>query len=180
MSQWNIDASHSNVEFSVKHLMVTTVRGRFTAFSGTINFDPANPAAGSVDVTIEANSITTGTVDRDNHLRSADFFDVENHPHLTFKSTHVEVTGENSAKISGDLTIRGVTHPVILDVEFNGTNKDPWGQTKAAFEATTKINREDFGLTWNQALETGGVLVGKEIKISLDVQAVQVVESVPA
>lgn len=180
MAKWNIDNSHSGVNFSVRHMMVTTVRGSFQNFSGTIDFDPANPAAGSVEVTIDANSINTGANDRDNHLRSADFFDVANHPNITFKSTKVEVKDDNAGKIYGDLTIHGVTRQVVLETEFLGENTNPWGAKVIGFNATTKINREDFGLTWNVALETGGVLVGKEIKIELDVEAALVVEPVAA
>ncbi|MCQ3930295.1 MAG: polyisoprenoid-binding protein [Chloroflexi bacterium] len=180
MAKWNIDNSHSGVNFSVRHMMVTTVRGSFQNFSGTIDFDPANPTAGSVEVTIDANSINTGANDRDNHLRSADFFDVANHPNISFKSTKVEVKGDNAGKIYGDLTIHGVTRQVVLETEFLGENTNPWGAKVIGFNAITKINREDFGLTWNVALETGGVLVGKEIKIELDVEAALVVEPVAA
>lgn len=180
MAKWSIDNSHSGVNFSVRHMMVTTVRGSFQNFSGMIDFDPANPAAGSVEVTIDANSINTGANDRDNHLRSADFFDVANHPNITFKSTKIEVKGDNAGKIYGDLTIHGVTRQVVLETEFLGENTNPWGAKVIGFNATTKINREDFGLTWNVALETGGVLVGKEIKIELDVEAALVVEPIAA
>jgi polyisoprenoid-binding protein YceI len=128
-------------------------------------------------VTIDTNSINTGANDRDNHLRSADFFDVANFPTITFKSTKIEVTGDESAKIHGDLTIRGTTRPVVLEAEYLGENTNPWGAKVVGFNGVTKINREDFGLTWNVALETGGVLVGKDIKIELDVEAALVVET---
>lgn len=180
MAKWNIDTAHTGINFSVRHMMVTTVRGSFQNFSGTIDFDPKNPSAGSVEVTIDANSISTGANDRDNHLRSADFFDAANHPNITFKSTKVEVKGDNAGKIYGDLTIHGVTRQVVLETEFLGENTNPWGAKVIGFNATTKINREDFGLTWNVALETGGVLVGKEIKIELDVEAALVVGPVAA
>lgn len=180
MAKWNIDVAHTGINFSVRHMMVSTVRGSFQNFNGTIEFDPANPAAGSVEVSIDVNSINTGANDRDNHLRSADFFDVANHPNITFKSTKVEVKGDNVGKIYGDLTIHGVTRPVVLETEFAGQGTNPWGAQVIGFNATTKINREDFGLTWNVALETGGVLVGKEIKIELDVEAALVVEPVTA
>lgn len=180
MATWNIDPTHSAAEFAVKHMMVTTVRGKFDTLSGTIEFDPANPTASSVNVEIDAASISTGTNDRDNHLRSADFLDAENFPKLTFKSTNIEVTGENTGRITGDLTIREVTRPVVIDAEFLGNLKDPWGNAKIAFSGETKINREDFGLVWNVALETGGVLVGKEVKIFLEAQAVAVQEAVTA
>jgi polyisoprenoid-binding protein YceI len=179
MPVWNIDPNHTNAEFVARHMMVTNVRGKFTDVSGSIHFDPANPTATSVEVTLSAASITTGAVDRDNHLRSPDFFDVEKYPHLTFRSTRVESTGKNTARLTGDLTIRDVTRSVTLDVEFVGTGKNPWGMTVAGFEASTRINREDFGLTWNVALEAGGVLVGKEIRIELVVQAILAAETQP-
>lgn len=177
MTTWNIDTAHSAVNFAVKHMMVTTVRGSFSGVVGVIAFDPQNPAASSVEVEIDAASIYTGILDRDNHLRSGDFFDAENHPKVTFKSSKVELRGESSGKISGDLTIRGITRPVVLDVEFLGEDTAPWGETRIGFEASTKINREDWNLTWNQALESGGVLVGKEVRLSIDVQAARVVEA---
>ncbi len=180
MAQWNIDPAHSSADFTVRHMMVTNVRGSFGNLSGTINFDPENPGASSVEATIDVATINTGVEDRDNHLRSADFFEVEKYPNITFKSTDVEVTGDNSAKITGDLTIRDVTNPVVLDVDFLGQGGSPFGDTRAGFEATTKIDREAFGLTWNQALETGGVLVGKDIKVSLDIQGVLVTETANA
>jgi polyisoprenoid-binding protein YceI len=177
MAKWNIDQSHTGVNFSVRHMMVSTVRGSFQNFNGTIEFDPANPTAASVEVTIDTASINTGAADRDNHLRSADFFDVANFPTITFKSTKIEVTGDESAKIHGDLTIRGTTRPVVLEAEFLGENTNPWGAKVIGFSGATKVNREDFGLTWNVALETGGVLVGKDIKIELDVEAALVTET---
>lgn len=177
MAQWNIDNAHSAADFVVRHMMVTNVRGTFGELSGIINFDPANPAQASVEATINVASISTGVEDRDNHLRSPDFFDVENYSNIIFKSTSTEVTGENSAKIIGDLTIRDVTKNVTLNVEFLGQTPSPFGDTRAGFEANVKINREDFGLTWNQALEAGGVLVGKDVKINLDIQAVLVAET---
>lgn len=180
MAQWNLDPAHSSADFTVRHMMVTNVRGSFGNLSGTINFDPENPGASSVEATIDVATINTGVEDRDNHLRSADFFEVEKYPNITFKSTDVKVTGDNSAKITGDLTIRDVTNPVVLDVDFLGQGGSPFGDTRAGFEATTKIDREAFGLTWNQALETGGVLVGKDIKVSLDIQGVLVTETANA
>jgi polyisoprenoid-binding protein YceI len=180
MAQWNIDNAHSAADFTVRHMMVTNVRGTFGELSAVINFDPANLAEASVEATINVASINTGVEDRDNHLRSADFFEVEKYPNITFKSTSSEITGENSAKVTGDLTIRDVTKSVTLDVEFLGQVASPYGDTRAGFEANVKINREDFGLTWNQALEAGGVLVGKDVKISLDIEAVLVAEAAPA
>lgn len=179
MSQWNIDSAHANANFAVRHMAVSTVRGRLGTVNGTLNFDPANPNAGSVDVQIDAASIDTGVEDRDNHLRSADFLDVENHPYITFKSTRVVVEGEDEGKVIGDLTIRGVTREVTLDVEYLGETTNPFDQSTAVgFEASTKINREDWDLTWNVALETGGFLVGKDIKITLDLEAIKVAEAV--
>lgn len=177
MAQWNFDPAHSNAEFSVRHMMVTNVRGTFDKVSGTLDFDPANPAAARVEATIEAASISTGAEDRDNHLRSADFFDVEKFPTITFKSTSVEPTGDESARITGELTMRGVTRTITIDAEYLGQGPSPFGDVRAGFEGTVKINREDFGLTWNQALESGGVLVGKEVKITLNVQAVMASEA---
>lgn len=176
MAQWNIDSYHSGASFSVRHMMVTTVRGGFQKVSGTLNFDPANPAAASVEADIDAASISTGVNDRDNHLRSADFLDAANFPTLHFKSTGVTLTGDNTADITGDLTIRDVTRPVVIKGEFLGTHKGMDGQDRAGFTGTTRINREDFGLTWNVALEAGGWLVGKEVTIALDVEAVPVKE----
>ncbi|RMG83205.1 MAG: polyisoprenoid-binding protein [Chloroflexi bacterium] len=177
MPTWNIDPAHTGVEFSVRHMMVSKVRGKFTGVSGTIEFDPENPTTGAVDVTIDAATINTGVEDRDNHLRSADFLEVEKYPTITFKSTKVEPTGENTAKVYGNLTIHGVTREVVLEAEYNGSGTSPYGQTIVGFSATTKINREDFGLTWNVALEAGGWLVGKEITISLEVEAILATET---
>ncbi|MEO1288677.1 MAG: YceI family protein [Chloroflexota bacterium] len=177
MAIWNIDPAHSAADFTVRHMMVTNVRGGFDVIDGQINFDPENAADSSVEVTIDVSSINTGVADRDGHLRSADFFDVENYPTLTFKSTEVNLTGDDTANVIGDLTIRDVTRSVVLQVEFLGSGQSPFGDTRAGFEGTANINREDFGLTWNQALETGGVLVGKDIKISLDVQGILVTEA---
>ncbi len=177
---WKLDATHSQVEFSVKHMMFTTVRGRFGTLEGTINLDADAPESSSVEVSIDAASLDTRVADRDAHLRSPEFFDVDNHPTMEFRSGRVEGSASapgDTLKVVGDLTIRGVTREVVLDARFEGTGVDPWGGTRAGFSAETSIDRRDFGLTWNQALETGGVLVGHEIKIDLQVQAVQVQES---
>jgi polyisoprenoid-binding protein YceI len=171
MATWNLDKTHTSIEFVATHMMFTKVRGKFEDFSGVIHYDPANPNASSVEVTIQAASINSGVADRDNHLKSPDFLDVANHPTLTFKSTKVEANGDK-AKIYGDLTIRDVTRPVVIDAEAVGEGVNPWGMKVAGFSGSTKINREDFGLTWNVMLEAGGVLVSKEITINLDVQAV--------
>ncbi len=173
---WVIDPTHSLVEFSAKHLMITTVKGRFAGVRGTIGVDQANPASSKAEVTIDASSIDTRTEQRDQHLRSADFLDVANHPEITFRSAKVVgrfASPGDSFRLIGALTIRGVTREVELDASFEGQGKDPWGGHRMSFSATTKIDRRDFGLTWNQALETGGILVGNEIKIALEVQATQ-------
>jgi polyisoprenoid-binding protein YceI len=167
---WTIDASHSEVGFAVKHLMISTVRGRFAAVQGTVQYTEGDFSQATVDVTIDAASIDTREDKRDAHLRSADFFDVEQYPSLRFVSRRVQAISGASFELVGDLTIRDVTREVTLKAEFEGAQKDPWGNQKSGFTATTKISRTDFGLTWNAALETGGVLVGDEVKISLDVQ----------
>ena len=170
---WKIDPAHSHVEFAVRHLMITTVRGRFGDVQGTVLTDAADPTKAEVDVTIAANSIDTREAQRDAHLRSADFFDAEKFPALTFKSTRVTDVQGDRFKLAGDLTMRGVTKEVILDVTAEGRGKDPWGGERAGYSATTKVSRSDFGLTWNQVLETGGFAVGDEIKISLDLELVK-------
>src|SRR5688572_11598777 len=180
MAKWTLDTAHTSANFSVKHMMFATVRGCFSGITGTIEFDPANLAAASVEAIIPAASVNTGVTDRDNHLRSPDFFDAANHPNLVFKSKKVVPSDATHAHIVGDLTIHGVTREVVLDAEFEGEGKNPWGKQVAAFTATTSINREDFGLTWNQVLETGGVLVGKDIKIELHAESVLVVEEATA
>lgn len=167
---WEIDPSHSVAGFSVRHLMVAKVRGRFGSFAGTIEVGE-RPQDSSVEVTIDAASIDTREEKRDAHLRSSDFFDVENYPTLAFRSTGLRGTGRRTFELPGELTIRGVTRPVVLAVEYDGITPDPWGGTRAAFTATTEIDREEWGLTWNQALETGGVVVGKTVKIELEVSA---------
>ncbi|MCG6954648.1 MAG: YceI family protein [Gemmatimonadetes bacterium] len=173
---WTIDGTHSQVEFAVKHMMFTTVRGRFDDFEGTVVLSPNAPERSSVAVEIKTGSIDTQVDARDQHLRSADFFDVEKYPTITFRSRRVE--GDlsepgNAFTIVGDLTLHGVTREVVLNATFDGTGSDPWGNTRAGFSAETTIDRRDFGLTWNQGLETGGVLVGQDVKIQLAVQAVK-------
>lgn len=169
---WTIDPAHSSVEFAVRHLMITTVRGRFTGVKGSVTVDEADPAKSTVEVVIDAASIDTREPQRDTHLRSADFFDVEKFPTLTFRSTKVEGAPGGAFTLEGDLTIHGVTRPVVLDVESEGRIKDAWGGIRSGFTATTKIKRSEFGLTWNQLLEAGGVTVSDDVKISLDVQLV--------
>jgi polyisoprenoid-binding protein YceI len=165
-----IDPSHSQVGFAVKHMMFSTVRGNFRVFEGTIVADNANPANSSVNVTIDASTITTGDVKRDEHLRSADFFDAEMYPTITFKSVSVDFKSPDDFKVIGELTMHGVTRPVTIDAEQTGEGTNPWGAEVAGFEGTAKINRKDFGLNWNAALEKGGVLVGDDIKISLELE----------
>jgi len=168
--RWSVDPHHSTVEFVARHLMVTKVRGRFGDYDATIDI-AERPEDSRVDVTINAASITTGDDGRDGHLVSADFLDVEQYPTLTFHSTGVRPTGASTWVVDGDLTVHGVTRPTELAVEFGGVASDPWGNTKAFFSASTEIDREDFGLTWNQPLAGGGVLVGKKVKIELEIQA---------
>ncbi len=170
---WQIDPAHTHIHFSVRHLMISTVRGRFNEFSGTIEFDENNPLNSTVDLTINAASIDTREQKRDDHLRSPDFFEVEKYPHITFKSKRIEQTGDKTGHLIGDLTIRDVTKEVTLDVEYAGQAKSPWGATSAGFTASAPINREDFGLKWNQALETGGFLVGDKIKIDIEVELIE-------
>jgi polyisoprenoid-binding protein YceI len=154
-------------------MMLTTVRGQFERFSGTVNFDEQNPANSSVDVTIDTASLQSKDEQRDGHLKSPDFLDVANFPTLSFKSKRVQVIDDNSAKIVGDLTIKDVTKEVALNVDYHGQQKSPWGSTSAGFTGTTKVNREDWGLTWNVALEAGGLLVSKDIKIEIDLEIVK-------
>lgn len=167
---WTIDPSHSEVGFSVRHMMVSKVKGSFESFSGTITIG-ADPLDSSVTADVDLNSITTRDAGRDEHLRSADFFDVTNHPALTFRSTGVKPKGSDFV-VLGDLSIKGVTHPVELDLEFNGTNGDPWGGTRAGFSGQTEINRKDFGIEFNIPIDGGGVVVGDKIKVTLEVEAV--------
>ncbi len=170
---WQIDTSHSSVDFSIRHMMISTVRGTFERFSGTVEADEANPTAALVDVQIEVASINTRDEKRDAHLRSPDFFDVDTYPSISFKSKRVERTNDDTGKLIGDLTIKDVTREVVLDVEYAGQSRSPWGTTSAGFSATTKINRKDWGLNWNVALETGGVLVADEVKIHIEVELVK-------
>ena len=168
---YDIDPSHSSAQFSVRHMMVTNVRGEFTKMSGTLTLDEKNLKNSKVEAVIDAKTINTREAKRDEHLRSPDFFDVEKHPQITFTSTEFKKAGKEKYKVKGNLTMRGVTKPVVLDVEMPSAEaKDPWGNVKRGATATTTVNRKDFGLTWNQALETGGVMVGEEVKITLDLE----------
>jgi polyisoprenoid-binding protein YceI len=167
---WALDAAHTTATFTARHLMVSKVRGHFDSLSGEITIGE-RPQDSRVEVTLDAASIISGNQQRDEHLRSPDFLDVEKYPTLTFRSTEVEQTGPTTLKVTGDLTIRDQTRPVQLDVEFNGIEQTPWGKAVAGFSARTEINREDWGMTWNAALETGGVVVSKKITIEIEVEA---------
>ena len=169
---WTIDPTHTRLGFVARHAMVTKVRGQFDEFAGTLVIDAANPSASTANVTVQLASVNTGTPDRDAHLRSADFFDVENNKEMTFVSTGVKQDGDEFVML-GDLTIKGVTRPVELELEPTGVATDPFGNVRAGFEGETEISRKDFGLTWNVALEAGGVLVSDKIKIQLDVSAIK-------
>lgn len=169
---WEIDPTHTTIGFNVRHAMIAKVRGRFTDFGGTFTLDGANPANSSAELTVQMTSVDTQNDDRDNHLRSAEFFDVETFPTMTFVSTGVAAKG-NDFVVTGDLTVHGVTKSVPVEFELVGISQDPWGNTRIGFEGEAEINRRDFGLEWNVALDTGGVLVSETIKIVLDVEAVK-------
>jgi polyisoprenoid-binding protein YceI len=172
-STWTVDGAHAEVGFAVKHLMIATVRGRFGAVTGTIDFDEAHPLSSTIDVTVDVSSIDTRQEQRDNHLRSPDFFDVANFPTMHFVSTAIAGDLDGAFRVTGDLTIRGVTKPVTLDVTAEGRVRDPWGNDRAGFSAAGKISRGAFGLTWNQMLEAGGVTVSDEVKLVIDVELVR-------
>ena len=177
---WIIDPAHTRATFTVRHMMITNVYGQFDKVTGTVEFDEQDPARSTLDVQIEAASINTREEKRDAHLKSPDFFDVEKYPYLYFKSKRAQKTGENTGRIIGDLTIHGITREVTLDVAYNGQAKSPWGTTSAGFTATAKINRKDWALNWNVALETGGWLVGDTINITIEAEIVKQPEAVPA
>ena len=171
---WNLDPAHSVAEFKVKHMMISNVKGQFAKISGRLTLSDSNLTTSDVEAVIEAGSIETRDAQRDGHLKSADFFDVDKFPTLSFKSTHVTIVRDGELAVEGDLTIRGVTRKAVFDVEGpTPSAKDPWGNTRVAVSAITKINRKDFGLTWNAALETGGILVGDEVTITLDAEFVK-------
>ena len=172
-NKWNIDGAHSGINFSIRHMVVSKVRGRFGKFGGTLEVDDGDLTRSTIEVTIDASSIDTGTAQRDDHLRSADFFDVERFPELRFHGKRIEQAGRDHYRVLGDLTIRDVTREVTLDVEYGGRAKDPWGNERAGFLAKASIDRKDFGLQWNQVLEAGGLLVGDRVDIELEVQAVK-------
>jgi polyisoprenoid-binding protein YceI len=178
-SRWRIDPAHTLVEFQARHMMITKVRGRFGEVTGELVVDEENPENSRVEVEIDARSIDTRAKDRDTHLRSGDFLDVEQQPKITFRSKRIEgahAEAGDEFKVIGDLTIRGETREVVLDATYEGHGTDPWGGERAGFSATTKLDRREWGLTWNQALETGGVLVSNDLKIELQVQAVRAEE----
>lgn len=169
---WQIDKAHSDILFTVRHMVITKVRGRFLRWDGTVTLDEQDWSKSHIEVSIDAASISTNDEKRDGHLKSADFLDAQRFPKLTFKSTKVVPAGSDKLNVTGDLTIRDVTKPVTIAVEHLGKAKDPWGNTKLAFNGKVVIQREEFGAKWNQALETGGFLVGKEVEIDLELQAV--------
>lgn len=174
MAQWQFDPVHSSVNFSVRHMVISKVRGRFTQWSGSLEFDENQPQAAKLEVRIQTASVDTHEAQRDAHLKSADFFHAEKHPEMVYRSTGVAVQDKHHFLLHGDLTLHGVTRPVDLEVEYAGQGKDPWGGRRAGFTATGSINRKNFGLTYNQTLETGGVLVGETIEIALEIEAIAV------
>ncbi len=177
---WQIDYSHSSINFTARHMMISKVRGRFESWEGSVKLNLENPAETAVTVTVDLSSVNTRDQQRDAHLVSPDFFNVAEHPTMTFQSTRVEKIDADTAKLIGDLTIRGITHEVVLDVEYAGEAKSPWGTTSAGFSASGSLNRKDWELNWNQALETGGVLVGEKINIEIELELVKQPENVPA
>ncbi|WP_156725779.1 YceI family protein [Streptomyces apocyni] len=170
---YTIDASHTTIGFTARHAMVTNIKGSFVDFTGSLHLDGTAPAQSTAALDIAMNSIDTGSADRDGHLKSADFFDTEQFPSMTFRSTHAEALGGDDYRITGDLTIKGVTKPVAIDLEFNGSATDPFGNERVGFEGKAEILRSDWGLTWNATLETGGVLVSDKIKLSFDISAIR-------
>ncbi len=174
-ANYKVDKAHTGVTFKVRHLF-TKMAGRFDDFEGTVKFDPSNFAAASVEGTIKAASVNTNNPKRDTHLKNKDFFDVENHPTITFKSTKVTDidTANQTAKLHGNLTLHGVEKPVVLDVAYLGTGNDPWGNARGGFTATTVINRKDFGINWNETLDSGGLLIGEDVEVEINVEALVV------
>ncbi|GGZ77715.1 YceI family protein [Streptomyces echinoruber] len=170
---YEIDPAHSTIGFTVRHAMVTNVKGSFKDFSGTLHLDGTDPSRSTASLDVTMDSIDTGNTDRDGHLRSADFFKTDEFPTMTFRSTKAEALGEDAYRITGDLSILGTTRPITIDVEFNGAARDPFGNERVGFEGKAEIKRSDWGLTWNAALETGGVLVSDKIKLDFDVSAIR-------
>jgi polyisoprenoid-binding protein YceI len=177
-NHWDIDVGHSAIHFWVRHMIISKVHGRFARWSGTIQLDEQDLARSSVDVRIDAASIDTQVADRDTHLRSPDFLDVERYPELTFRSRRIEKAG-GGWRVVGDLSLHGVVREVTLEAEFAGTGKDPWGNQRAGFSAKASLDRREFGLVWNAALETGGVLVGEKVEISIELEAVKKAAATP-
>ncbi|WP_405745943.1 YceI family protein [Streptomyces canus] len=170
---YTIDASHSTIGFTVRHAMVTNVKGKFNEFSGTLHLDGGDPSTSTASIDVKMDSIDTGSADRDGHLKSADFFKIEEFPTMTFRSTKAEALGDEDYRITGDLTVLGTTKPLTIDLEFNGAAKDPFGNERVGFEGKAEIKRSEWGLTWNAALETGGVLISDKIKLSFDISAIK-------
>ena len=171
---WDVDPAHSRLGFAARHAMVATVHGTFSVFSGALHLDQANPEKSTAEVDIDAASISTGNQQRDDHLRSADFLDVEKYPKLVFRSTGAELgKDDNEYKLHGDLEIRGVSRPIVLDLEFQGTSPDPFGNLRAGFEGKATINRKDWGLTWNMVVEGGGIMIGEKVKLELDISSIR-------
>ncbi|WP_328978374.1 YceI family protein [Streptomyces canus] len=170
---YTIDASHSTIGFTVRHAMVTNVKGKFNEFSGSLHLDGGDPSASTASIDVKMDSIDTGSADRDGHLKSADFFKIEEFPTMTFRSTKAEALGDEDYRITGDLTILGTTKSLTIDLEFNGAAKDPFGNERVGFEGKAEIKRSEWGLTWNAALETGGVLISDKIKLSFDISAIK-------
>jgi len=171
MAKYVVDTTHSSVGFQAKHMMISKVKGHFDNFSADLDINPEDLTGGNIRFEVELTSINTNNEERDNHLRSADFFDVENYPTMTFVATDIKKVDDDEYKLTGDLSIRGVTKSVTFEAEYNGKGTNPWGVEVVAFEADGKINRKEFGLNWNAALETGGVLVSDEIKIHIEIEA---------
>jgi polyisoprenoid-binding protein YceI len=170
---YEIDPSHSTVGFKIRHLAISSVPGRFGDFSGTIEFDPKNIDKSHTEASIAIKSINTDNTKRDDHLKGADFFDAAKHPAISFKTTKVEPVSESTFKATGDLVMHGVTKPVTLDVEYTGSATDPWGNKRVGFAATTSLSRKDFGITWNKALDAGGVVLGDEVKVTLEIEGIE-------
>jgi polyisoprenoid-binding protein YceI len=172
-SKWAVDVSHSSIDFSIKHMMIAKVKGAFHSFNAEIEADPYDLTTADIQVSVELASIDTRNSDRDNHLRTGDFFDIENHPNMTFKSSEIVKTGDGEYKVTGSFSLHGVTRQESFDVTFEGAGKDPWGNEKLGFSAHGSIKRSDYGLTYNAVLETGGVLIGDEVKVSIELEATQ-------
>lgn len=170
-TQWVLDVAHSSVDFAIRHMMVSKVKGNFQTFEANIDADPEDLTTATIEFSVDVNSVDTRNEDRDKHLLSADFFDVEHHPHMTFKSTKITKKSPGEYEVTGELTIRGTTRPETFVVSYEGSGKDPWGNEKVGFEAHGAISRSEYGLTWNAALETGGVLLADQVQITLDIQA---------